>query len=403
MYCFSDTCVAVDYGRGYVCNACKPGYTGQYCESCVAGYFGEPSMPGGFCQSCDCHPDGSLHGACNPLTGQCECRPGVTGRDCSRCQHRHAFIGGVCTSCDQGCYLPLMTMVDELELTLANQNFSALRPIPWKRLSRIGNNTELISEFMKGLGEDGDGEVGAIVRDSKYAKEAFAVVEGARFQADRMAKGVTSLEQFTGIAEDLIHDVQLTYATVFNITQFLKHFHEHGGTSVGGAILDMWALEAEAHFNATVDRGEYIEKRLNRAEQEHKKNEELLKRVFANKLNDTSFENILNRLEEFDQWLEDYRATIYDSAHKDTAEAERMSNVVAKRIDRYKEVSNEIEKLRAEAEDDLATARNAVGDAKGRVSCHQVLTYPLHIVLNNIIFQQGLTFSTLYIYYMSYK
>ncbi|VDL68178.1 unnamed protein product [Nippostrongylus brasiliensis] len=92
-----DTCVAVDYGRGYVCNACKPGYTGQYCESCVAGYFGEPSMPGGFCQSCDCHPDGSLHGACNPLTGQCECRPGVTGRDCSRCQHRHAFIGGVCT------------------------------------------------------------------------------------------------------------------------------------------------------------------------------------------------------------------------------------------------------------------------------------------------------------------
>ncbi|VDL69084.1 unnamed protein product [Nippostrongylus brasiliensis] len=29
---FSDTCVAVDYGRGYVCNACKPGYTGQYCE-----------------------------------------------------------------------------------------------------------------------------------------------------------------------------------------------------------------------------------------------------------------------------------------------------------------------------------------------------------------------------------
>ncbi|KAK6055015.1 laminin EGF-like protein, partial [Cooperia oncophora] len=174
---FSDTCVAVDYGRGYVCNACKPGYTGQYCESCVVGYFGEPSMPGGFCQSCDCHPDGSLNGACNPLTGQCECRVGVTGRDCSRCQHRHAFIGGVCTSCDQGCYLPLMTMVDELEMTLANQNFTTLRPIPWKRLSRIGNNTELMFEFMRGL-DEGDGEVGGIVRDSKYAKEAFAVVEG---------------------------------------------------------------------------------------------------------------------------------------------------------------------------------------------------------------------------------
>ncbi|EYC00933.1 hypothetical protein Y032_0112g342 [Ancylostoma ceylanicum] len=364
---FSDTCAAVDYGRGYVCNACKPGYTGQYCESCVVGYFGEPSTPGGFCQSCDCHPDGSLHGACNPLTGECECRPGVTGRDCSRCQHRHAFIGGVCTSCDQGCYLPLMTMVDELEVTLASQNFSGLRPIPWKRLTRIGNNTELISEFMRGLGDgNGDGEMGGIVKDSKYAKEAFAVVEGARFQADRMNKGATSLEQFTTMAEDIISDSQLTYATVFNTTQFLKHFHTHGGTSVGGATLDAWALEAEAHYNATLDRGEYIEKRHNRAEQEHKKTEELLKKVLANKLNDTSFENLLNRLEEFDQWLEDFRATIYDSARRDTTEAERMSSVVAKRIDRYKGVSNEIEKLRAEAEDDLATARNSVDQAKGQ-------------------------------------
>ncbi|KIH63235.1 hypothetical protein ANCDUO_06463 [Ancylostoma duodenale] len=162
-------------------------------------------------------------------------------------------------------------MVDELEVTLASQNFSGLRPIPWKRLTRIGNNTELIFEFMRGLGDgNGEGEMGGIVKDSKYAKEAFAVVEGARFQADRMNKGAISLEQFTTMAEDIISDSQLTYATVFNTTQFLKHFHTHGGTSVGGATLDAWALEAEAHYNATLDRGEYIEKRLNRAEQEHK-------------------------------------------------------------------------------------------------------------------------------------
>ncbi|VDO59573.1 unnamed protein product [Haemonchus placei] len=238
------------------------------------------------------------------------------------------------------------------------------------------------------------------------------------------------MEQFTALAEDLILDAQATYANAFNTTQFLKHFHEHGGTTVGGATLDAWARESEAHYNATLERGKYIEKRLNRAEQEHKyckqvyriwqKNEELLKKVFANKLNDTSFENLQERLDEFDQWLEDYRyqflkpavtlgatiydsarrdtaeaermsnvvakridrykevsneieklraearATIYDSARRDTAEAERMSNVVAKRIDRYKEVSNEIEKLRAEAEDDLAAARNAVDNAKGK-------------------------------------
>ena len=133
-------------------------YTGSYCESCIVGYFGDPQVPGGFCEPCDCHPDGSLHGACNPLTGkeciffwkktkgrnlgQCECRPGVTGRDCSSCQERHAFIGGVCTSCDQGCYQPLMIDVDNLEELLHRQNFSNLKPIPWKRLARIGNGTE---------------------------------------------------------------------------------------------------------------------------------------------------------------------------------------------------------------------------------------------------------------------
>ncbi len=29
---FSETCRPVPDGRGYVCDACKPGYTGMYCE-----------------------------------------------------------------------------------------------------------------------------------------------------------------------------------------------------------------------------------------------------------------------------------------------------------------------------------------------------------------------------------
>ncbi|CAI4225847.1 unnamed protein product [Auanema sp. JU1783] len=364
---FSDSCVAVTYGRGYVCNACRKGYTGQYCENCQTGYFGNPEIPAGFCEECNCHPDGSLNSNCDPLTGQCECRPGVTGRDCSRCQDRHAFIGGVCTSCDQGCYLPLMLLIDDLEETLSKQNFSNLKPIPWKRVARIGNNTELISEFVKSLSSSSGGsesDVQHIVADSKYAKEAFSVIEEARFQMERMEKSALSIGQFTGLAEKAILDAQVAYANAFNITQFLKHFHTYGGSSVGGATLDSWALESEAHYNATLDRGLYIEKRLNRAQAEHQKNEELLKKVFSKKLNDTVFENLTNRLQEFGQWLEEFRITIHDTSRKDTQEAERMTNLVSKRIDRYKEVSNEIEKHRAEAEDVLANAKDGTEMAK---------------------------------------
>lgn len=64
---FSDTCIKVNHGKGYVCNACKPGYTGIYCESCISGYFGNPNVEGGFCDECDCHPNGSKHGVCDPV------------------------------------------------------------------------------------------------------------------------------------------------------------------------------------------------------------------------------------------------------------------------------------------------------------------------------------------------
>lgn len=51
-----------------------------------------------------------------------------------------------------------------------------------------------------------------------------------------MNKGAVSLDQFTTMAEDIISDSQLTYATVFNITQFLKHFHTVGCPGYGSFI-----------------------------------------------------------------------------------------------------------------------------------------------------------------------
>ncbi len=38
------------------------------------------------CPACDCHSEGSLSHQCDPVTGQCPCREGATGRQCSDCQ-----------------------------------------------------------------------------------------------------------------------------------------------------------------------------------------------------------------------------------------------------------------------------------------------------------------------------
>ncbi|XP_068395211.1 basement membrane-specific heparan sulfate proteoglycan core protein isoform X3 [Eschrichtius robustus] len=45
---FSRTCESLGAG-GYRCTACEPGYTGQYCEQCAAGYVGNPNVRGGQC------------------------------------------------------------------------------------------------------------------------------------------------------------------------------------------------------------------------------------------------------------------------------------------------------------------------------------------------------------------
>ncbi|XP_067328852.1 basement membrane-specific heparan sulfate proteoglycan core protein isoform X3 [Anolis sagrei] len=45
---FSRTCESLE-GGGYRCTACEPGYTGQYCEQCAAGYVGNPNIRGQKC------------------------------------------------------------------------------------------------------------------------------------------------------------------------------------------------------------------------------------------------------------------------------------------------------------------------------------------------------------------
>uniref|UniRef100_A0A674PDZ8 Laminin subunit alpha 3 n=1 Tax=Takifugu rubripes TaxID=31033 RepID=A0A674PDZ8_TAKRU len=45
---------------------CRDGYTGDRCQSCAPGYFGDPLAPGGRCQPCQCNGNGNN---CDPRTG----------------------------------------------------------------------------------------------------------------------------------------------------------------------------------------------------------------------------------------------------------------------------------------------------------------------------------------------
>ncbi|XP_039591850.1 laminin subunit alpha-5 isoform X1 [Polypterus senegalus] len=79
-----------------VCTGCMHNSAGQHCEICAPGYFGDAIVAKN-CTKCDCSPCGTA--ACDPRTGMCHCKPGVTGLRCDRCQD--GFYGyDSCTGCN---------------------------------------------------------------------------------------------------------------------------------------------------------------------------------------------------------------------------------------------------------------------------------------------------------------
>ncbi|KAJ8038680.1 Laminin subunit alpha [Holothuria leucospilota] len=79
---------------------CLPGLSGQDCSYCAAYHYG--FQPGIGCQDCGCDPLGSVHLNCNQTTGTCECKVNVTGDKCEECipEHYGHMSGNGCSECE---------------------------------------------------------------------------------------------------------------------------------------------------------------------------------------------------------------------------------------------------------------------------------------------------------------
>ncbi|XP_020802671.1 basement membrane-specific heparan sulfate proteoglycan core protein isoform X7 [Drosophila serrata] len=88
---------------GDVICSCHEGYTGRRCESCAAGYQGDPLVPGGGCRripDSTCNVDGTL--SIN-ADGSCHCKDMVIGDKCDSCAaqsfHLNSFTYTGCMEC----------------------------------------------------------------------------------------------------------------------------------------------------------------------------------------------------------------------------------------------------------------------------------------------------------------
>ncbi|KAG9479046.1 hypothetical protein GDO78_012615 [Eleutherodactylus coqui] len=137
---FSPTCI-LEGTNDFRCDACLPGYEGRHCEQCSLGYFGNPREPDGSCQLCDCNPAGSLNNDCDRITGQCSCKPGVTGRLCDACEVRHILLDQHCKSCDDDCTGPLLDDLDDIHQIISSLNLTGNAVVPSGFMSHLENMT----------------------------------------------------------------------------------------------------------------------------------------------------------------------------------------------------------------------------------------------------------------------
>uniref|UniRef100_A0AAY4ETR7 Attractin n=1 Tax=Denticeps clupeoides TaxID=299321 RepID=A0AAY4ETR7_9TELE len=73
-----------------VCEKCEDLTAGRHCESCIAGYYGDPTN-GGSCQPCKCNGHASM---CNPSNGKCYCTTkGIKGDRCNLCEVENRYQG----------------------------------------------------------------------------------------------------------------------------------------------------------------------------------------------------------------------------------------------------------------------------------------------------------------------
>ncbi|KAL7739990.1 hypothetical protein ACLKA6_007497 [Drosophila palustris] len=79
------------------CITCLGNTEGWHCERCKLGHWGDPAVG---CEPCNCFGDGSESELCDSTDGQCLCRPRFAGQKCDQCEVGFAHVELQCLPCN---------------------------------------------------------------------------------------------------------------------------------------------------------------------------------------------------------------------------------------------------------------------------------------------------------------
>ncbi|KAI6232973.1 hypothetical protein M3Y99_00957600 [Aphelenchoides fujianensis] len=355
---FSQTCVPADNDRGYQCTACRAGTRGDFCEFCAPEFYGNPTVPGNFCQPCSCH-HGALHNNCNNATGQCECREGMHGRDCSICSPRHAYMNGQCRSCDHGCHKDLMDLEDRMEQQLEEvKEIGQGPPVPRKRLARIQTTAQSLNELLTAItSSEGDAHQlldnldGGEQRPLKHAdvvNQEFQLLDERN--ADSLDRVRDLKAEIAPIRESINAKNRLVSDTIAQLTHFSRDI---SGQTLSESEMAGLVNQANSHLE---------QKQHNYARKNAEDAETLLRDILGRKLNDTSYEALSAKERDYQARFKDARNKLWDEARPKIATARNLTAALNVRLATLQSTIDEIDRLNGELRGRVG---NSTSDVEG--------------------------------------
>ncbi|XP_071547005.1 laminin subunit alpha-1-like isoform X2 [Panulirus ornatus] len=338
---FAETCQADRFAE-YICH-CRTGYTGDKCDRCDHGYYGQPAEPGGFCQPCDCDPFGSIHEGCD-TDGMCTCKEGITGRDCSQCAPRHVTSETGCKSCEDGCVNILLDELEEMIRAVTSINVTGYISAPWPSIREIQNVTKILRSELNQYHSNVDASQELVVEFDLdyYARDLLRRAEHLEVTARETYPPTAKINLEAQSVLDLLESL---YSQIDETIAYLKNYAigETPNISVGGALMEAEKILKEIQMRDFTKFGDDAETELSKAKA-------LLDRIMKMDQENPVIEAIQLHMKDIESKLNDLLEKI-KAANRETNEAALLNEVNSKRLSRVKEHSLEIKNTRQMIDD----------------------------------------------------
>lgn len=265
-----------------------------------------------------------------------------------------------------------MEMEDELEEKLKSvHNFTDIKPIPYKRLTRINQTVESFNSILDSIQSnelDAGSLLGELGSENRYVKQANIVIQELNVLEERNNDSTKRLSKLRSDIEKIQSTVHEQNRKVVDISNQLAHFaNQISQHHPNAGELDSIINQASRLLNATRERDTDIEKRYNFAKKNAEDAEKLLKEILSKKLNDTSYDMLFETHAERHKLIKEFRDEIWDNAKSNSTLAKDITAVVNKRLVALQNTIDEIFKSHQNSKDELGKAEEVVQKMKSEL------------------------------------